>query len=66
MSEIQRFRALERKVNVLQRLAEVSVVLNATFQLGPLLTYLMDAAAEITESEGASVLLWDDQKRELR
>ncbi|MEZ4669800.1 MAG: GAF domain-containing sensor histidine kinase [Anaerolineae bacterium] len=63
---MERTRYLERKVNVLQRLAEISVVLNSTFELEPLLTYLMDAAAAITDTEGASVLLWDDHTHELR
>lgn len=62
----ERTRYLERKVNVLQRLAEISVVLNSTFELEPLLTYLMDAAAAITDTEAASVLLWDDHTHELR
>src|SRR6266496_652967 len=57
---------LQRKVNVLNRLADVSILLNTTFELDSLLTYLMDAAAVIAEAEGASVLLWDEQKHELR
>lgn len=62
----ERSRYLERKVNVLQRLAEISVVLNSTIELEALLTYLMDAAAAIADTEGASVLLWDDHTHELR
>lgn len=57
---------LEREVQVLNRLAEISAVLNSTLALKPLLAYLLDAAAEITESEAASVLLWDENTRELR
>ncbi len=57
---------LERKVNVLNRLADVSILLNTTYELDSLLTYLMDAAAAIADTEGASVLLWDEQKHELR
>ena len=56
---------LERKVNVLNRLADVSILLNTTYELDSLLTYLMDAAAAIADCEGASVLLWDEQKHEL-
>jgi signal transduction histidine kinase len=56
---------LEHKVAVLTRLAEISTVLNSTVQLKPLLAFLMDFAAEITEAEAASVLLWDDNRREL-
>ncbi len=56
---------LERKVANLTKLAEISAILNSTLQLKPLLEYLMDAAAEITDSEAASVLLWDDTRDEL-
>ncbi len=69
MAEIDlqnRTRYLERKVNVLNRLADVSILLNTTYELDSLLTYLMDAAAVIADTEGASVLLWDEQKNELR
>lgn len=59
-------RYLERKTNILNRLAAISVVLNSTFELGSLLNHLMDAAASITDSEAASVLLWDEREGELR
>jgi len=57
---------LERKVRVLNRLAEISAVLNSTLELDALLGYLMNTAAEITDAEAASVLLWDEKTRELR
>ncbi len=56
---------LDRKVASLTRLAEISVVLNSTLQLKPLLAYLMDSAADITDAEAASVLLWDHNRQEL-
>ncbi len=56
---------LERKVAVMARLAEVSAILNSTLQLEPLLTQLLDAAAEITDSNDASVLLWNNKSQEL-
>ncbi len=56
---------LERKIDVLTQLAQISNVLNSQLELQPLLAYLMDAAAEITDSEAASVLLWSHQTREL-
>ncbi len=56
---------LTRKVAILTRLAEVSTVLNSTLQLEPLLGYLMDAAAEVTNAEGASVMLWNNKSQEL-
>ncbi len=57
---------LKSKIGILQRLAEISLVLNSTLELPDLLGYLMDAAARITDSEAASVLLWDKTTRELR
>jgi len=57
---------LERRVQILTRLAEISAVLNSTVKLKPLLNTLMDAAAEIADSEEASVLLWDGNSNELR
>jgi signal transduction histidine kinase len=58
--------ALERKVQILTRLAEISAGLNSTLKLKPLLSNIMDATVEITESEAASVLLWDHKNNELR
>lgn len=63
---IDRIAQLERKVQVYARLSEISAVLNSTLKLKPLLNILVDAAAEIVEAEGASVLLWDARKNELR
>jgi signal transduction histidine kinase len=57
---------LERKVDILARLAQISTVLNSTLKLKPLLSTLMDTAAEIVDAEAASVLLWDAKNNELR
>lgn len=57
---------VQRQVRILNRLAEISLVLNSTWELDALLGYLMDAAAEITDSEAAAVLLMDPQTRDLR
>ncbi len=66
VNQDERIQHMEHKVDVLNQLAEVSVALNSTLELDALLGQLMDAAAKITDSEGASVLLWDEQTRELR
>ena len=58
--------ALERKVQILTRLTEISAGLNSTMKLKPLLAIIMDATVEITGSEAASVLLWDQKASELR
>ena len=61
---------LEKKVATLTRLLEVTTVLNSSLlndksKIEPLLSYLMDSAAEITNSEAASVLLWNNNTHEL-
>lgn len=56
---------IDQRIAVLTHLAEISVVLNSTLQIDDLLSFLMDSAAQITEAEAASVLLWDDNRREL-
>jgi signal transduction histidine kinase len=57
--------ALAHKVDILKRLAHLSTVLNSTYELETLLRLLMDSAAEITQAQAASVLLWDETRREL-
>jgi len=47
------------------RLVEVSLTINSTLQLEPLLRFIMDTAAEIAEAEAASILLMDEDKKEL-
>lgn len=61
---------LEEQVTTLTRLLEVNSVMNAALlkadsRVEALLSYLMDAAAELTDSEAASVLLWNNNSREL-
>ncbi len=61
---------LQRRIEVLTRLVEVGTVLNgallsSTPKIEALLSYIMDAAAEITGSESASVLLWKHSTQEL-
>jgi len=57
--------SLEKKVSTLMRLAEISASLNAEADLQALLTQIMATCVEITESEAASVLLWDRQHNKL-
>ena len=61
---------LERKVTTLTHLLEVSGVMNSVLlrtdvHIKTLLSYLMDSAADIVDSEGASVLLWSEEKQAL-
>jgi len=61
---------LEQKVKNLQHLLEINNVMNSVLLrkdvgIDALLRYLMEAAAKITDCEGASVLLWDNVKSRL-
>jgi hypothetical protein len=56
---------LAQRLAILEQIAEISLVLNSTLELEPLLAYLMDAAAAVAGAEAASVLLWDEHTRAL-
>jgi signal transduction histidine kinase len=61
---------LEQQVKNLQHLLEINNVMNSVLLrndvgIDALLRYLMEAAAKITDCEGASVLLWDKVKNRL-
>jgi len=55
-----------RSVQRLERMLAVTRELTSTVSLEPLLMKIVDTAAELTESEGASILLWDVRTGELR
>ncbi len=57
---------LEQEIRRLHKLVEVSLVINSTLELRPLLTIIMDHAAEITGAESASVMLYDRNADQLR
>jgi signal transduction histidine kinase len=58
--------AYEQEIGQLNQLVEVSLVINSTLELRPLLTLIMDHAAAITGSESASVMLYDRKTNQLR
>jgi len=47
------------------RLVEISVTLNSTLDLDRLLQFIVDSAADLLNSEGASILLADDKSKDL-
>lgn len=57
---------LQRRYDALNRLVQVSLVMNSTLDLDPLLEYIMQAAINITGAEAASTLLVDKNTQELR
>jgi signal transduction histidine kinase len=56
----------QKMINQLARLVEISVTLNSTLQLEPLLEYIMDTAAELLDCEAASILLYDQKQNQLK
>jgi len=56
----------QRKLDALNRLVEISLVMNSTLELPPLLAEIMQSATEITAAEAASILLMDRYTHELR
>lgn len=56
----------ESRVRRLERMLEISRELTSTVALEPLLCKIVAMAAELTDSEGASILLLDTQTGELR
>jgi signal transduction histidine kinase len=61
---------LEEKVNYYQHLLEInrtlkSLLLNQTISVEALLNYLIDMAVMLTNCEGASILLWDNDQQKL-
>jgi signal transduction histidine kinase len=61
-----KLKEMERKFEALNRMVQVSLRMNSTLKLQPLLEYIMDAATEITGAETASILLMDKNTNELR
>lgn len=50
---------------MLSRLVELSVTLNSTLELGPLLKFLLRTAADLLECEKASILLYNETRGDL-
>src|SRR5437016_2256369 len=57
---------LQDPIKVLNRLLEVSLILNSNLALDPLLDYILEATCEITGAEAASIMLYDQKTDELR
>ena len=55
----------QQMINQLARLVEISVTLNSTLELEPLLEHILDTAAELLECEAASILLYDQKQNRL-
>ncbi len=58
--------SLEKRLRQLERILEVNLELVSTVEIEPLLDRIVSIAAELTDSEGASILLLDEQSGDLR
>lgn len=56
----------QQEVQRLQQLVDISMALNSTMDLRALLALIMRHAAAITDSESASIMLYDPDAKELR
>jgi signal transduction histidine kinase len=65
MSETEKIAELQEIVARLSRLVENSVTLNSTLDLDRLLQLIIDSAAELLDSDGASILLVDENTQDL-
>ena len=52
-------------VNQLARLTEISVTLNSTLEIKPLLQFIVQTATQVLDCEEASIMLYDEQRGEL-
>ncbi len=57
---------LQRQTGRLSRILEISQQLTSTLELEPLLQQILQAAAELTGTESASIMLYDEKAGELR
>jgi phosphoserine phosphatase RsbU/P len=65
-SEVQRLqRRLQEEVGALKQLSRISTLLNSTLNLPELLRLIMNAAKELFQAEACSILLVDEDTREL-
>ena len=56
----------QQMIRQLARLVEISVTLNSTLELEPLLQYILDSAVELLDCEAVSILLYNEESGQLR
>ncbi len=59
-SQDNRIATLKQTISTLQKLLSVSRRLNSTLEMRPLLQQIVESAAELTDADGASILLMED------
>jgi signal transduction histidine kinase len=59
------FHGMRQMLNQLARLTEISVTLNSTLDLHPLLQFIVHTATQVLDCEEASIMLYDEQRGEL-
>jgi len=64
--ELDGLTILQRHAERLSRILEITQQLTSTLDLEPLLKQIIEAAAELTETEAGSIMLYDEKMAELR
>ncbi len=64
-ASLEQREALKKRVDLLQRMLQVSHVLNSSLELEPLLQTIIEIARELTETEASSLLLLDSRTNQL-
>ena len=59
-SQDNRIATLEQTISTLEKLLNISRRLNSTLEMRPLLQQIVESAAELTNADGASILLMED------
>lgn len=65
MDSSQKPSDFDLRIQQMNRLCEISVTLNSTQELKPLLQYILETASDILACEAASIMLYDDKQNEL-
>jgi transcriptional regulator with GAF, ATPase, and Fis domain len=60
-----RLELLERQVENLSKLVEINGIINSTLNINRLLSIIMEMIKDIMSTEASSLLLFDEEKKEL-
>jgi len=65
IENINVYKLLQNNFEKLSKLIEISKIINTTLDIKFLLQYIMDSAKEVLKAEGSSLMLMDEDKKEL-
>lgn len=65
IENVNLYRLAEQNVERLSKLIDISKIINTTMNLQELLQYIMDVAKDVLKAEGSSLMLIDEESKEL-